>query len=303
MSNSKCLAQKAMHLYDQQGEDEMISFVRQRLDPRPTGHEHNPSSLAVLDDHSAIPVRNDRYLFLWTPSDDEPQHPLPPARSRKQQDQPFPTPIQDRPLNIGGLVTRERIVYETLKHIEINVRLGLGQSEVGNWIADDHPMTDDELMALSPRLISEIDRLSAEQVEQDAIYELMDTFGRDTAKEALPILTHEQRIVLDEGHAHSRLQPRLTPGPGVPCHHTIHSNETPGPTLPNPSTTIAQHHDHRRCRMAAQLPHLQPAGMRHRNLPRLVYPVQRRRPRPGLGRRLLHPGLRPLRAGLHNPHF
>ena len=115
-------------------------------------------------------------------------------------------------------------------------------------------MTDDELMALSPRLISEIDRLSAEQVEQDAIYELMDTFGRDTAKEALPILTHEQRIVLDEGHAHSRLQPRLTPGPGVPCHHTIHSNETPGPTLPNPSTTIAQHHDHRRCRMAAQLP-------------------------------------------------
>ena len=59
MSNSKCLAQKAMHLYDQQGEDEMISFVRQRLDPRPTGHEHNPSSLAVLDDHSAIPVRND----------------------------------------------------------------------------------------------------------------------------------------------------------------------------------------------------------------------------------------------------
>ena len=97
MTDTRCLAQKAMDIFEDEGEAQMLEFVRTNLDSRPTGQENNPKALMVLTDHSAMMAQSERYFFLWTPSAEESKHPLAATRSRNLQKQQMPTSPRQRP--------------------------------------------------------------------------------------------------------------------------------------------------------------------------------------------------------------
>ena len=96
MTDTRCLAQKAMDIFEDQGEAQMLEFVRTNLDSRPTGQENNPKALMVLTDHSAMMAQSERYFFLWTPSEEESKHPMAATKGRNLQKQPMPTSPRQR---------------------------------------------------------------------------------------------------------------------------------------------------------------------------------------------------------------
>ena len=112
MSDNNSLAQQALDTYDQEGEMDMLSFVRFRIDTRPAGQEQNESSLTVLADHTAIIVTRDRYLFLWSPTDADRHRPFIHTRPRNLQDRSMPVPHELRPIAIIRAVTTQQILHE-----------------------------------------------------------------------------------------------------------------------------------------------------------------------------------------------
>ncbi len=90
MTDTRCLAQKAMDVFEDEGEAQMLEFVRSNLDSRPTGQEKIHKALMILNDHSAMMAQSDRYFFLWTPSEEESKHPMAATRARNLQKQELP---------------------------------------------------------------------------------------------------------------------------------------------------------------------------------------------------------------------
>ena len=197
MAKIRSMAQDAMHTYDQNGEKEMLTFIRQRLDTRPAGQERNPRSLTVLQDHSAVMATTDRYFFFWTPGEEELKHPFSNTRARNVQGQPMPAHGEERQIEIAGGVSRHRILHEALKQVETNVRLGLGQSEVGQWLANDPPISEEAAWAAAPELMKQMELQTAALIEQDALYDLMDSLSREMGTEVLEAIPAEQRTRLD----------------------------------------------------------------------------------------------------------
>ncbi len=193
MTEQKCLAEQAMDIHDAQGEIEMLSFVRLRLDTRPAGHENNPSPLMVLQDHTAVMARGDRYTFLWTPDDPVNHHPLPCARTRSHRERPLPTPGELRPIPVNGAVTRERILHESLKLIETDVRLALGHSEHGAWLGNDPPVGEAALRPIAPRFIEIINEHASMHIETDEAYNLFDQYAMELAREILEATNPQER--------------------------------------------------------------------------------------------------------------
>ena len=197
MTPTNSMAQDAMKTHDQSGEKEMLAFIRRRLDTRPAGQENNPTALTVLKDHSAVMATSDRYFFLWTPGEEELKHPLGNTRGRNIQDQPMPTHGEERPMEIAGAVTRHQILHEALKHVETNVRLGMGQSEVGQWLANDPPISEETARAAAPELMRQVELQTSGVIEQDALYDLMDSLSREVALEILDAVPAQERTALD----------------------------------------------------------------------------------------------------------
>lgn len=190
------LAEQAMTIYDEHGEDEMLSFVQLRLDTRPAGHEKNTKSLIVMEDHSALMITMDRYFFLWTPSEEQSKHPLAATRTRTS-DKRVPHNANSRPVNIAGAVTRDTVLYEALKWVETDARLSLGQHANGNWVANDPPISEEKAQAIAPTLMEQIGRETSAGIEQDNIYQIMDDVAREMAQDALKAMNQDEHTALE----------------------------------------------------------------------------------------------------------
>ena len=193
MPNDKSLAEDAVDTYDNAGEAQLLQFIHNHIDPRPAGLENNPCSLMVLQDHTAVLATADNYIFLWT---NHPGYTSMPYRARRLNQTPLPTPSQTRPLNIGGALHWNSLMYQTLKVIETNVRLSLGHSPQGQWLTDDPPMDEKTVRLLAPSLIAELNKQALETIEQDAIYDLMDTLAIKMVQDALESTDASERASL-----------------------------------------------------------------------------------------------------------
>ena len=190
------LAEQALTIYDEQGEDDMLSFVQLRLDTRPAGHQDNGKSLIVMEDHSALMTTMERYFFLWTPSEEQSKHPLAATRSRSS-DKRIPHNANSRPVNIAGAVTRDTVVHEALKWVETDARISLGHHANGSWVANDPPMSEEAVQAIAPTLMEQIDREISAGIEQDEIYQIMDDLAREMAQDALKAMNQDEHSALE----------------------------------------------------------------------------------------------------------
>ena len=190
------LAEQAMNIYEEKGEDEMLSFVQLRLDPRPAGHEYSRKALLVMEDHSALMVTGDRYFFLWTPSGEQSKHPMAASRTRTSSKR-IPHNGNSRPVNVAGAVTRDTIMHEALKLVETDARLSLGHDASGSWVANDPPIGEDTVEAAAPSLVAQINTEAQGGIESDLLYQAMDDHARDMAYNALKNTSADERQALE----------------------------------------------------------------------------------------------------------
>ena len=60
-----CLAQQAMQAYDLLDEAQMLTFISRNADSHPTGFPRSEHALTVLNDHTAVLITDQQYIFLW----------------------------------------------------------------------------------------------------------------------------------------------------------------------------------------------------------------------------------------------
>lgn len=179
-----CLAQQALQTYDLLGEAPMLTLIRHSADPHPADFPRSNQALTVLKDHTAVLIASEHYVFLWRKTDSSGVF-HPPRRQRTLKDRPTPESGNERPIFLAGAVTRTSILHEALKRIETGVRLALGHSETGSWLAHDPPVTEADIHAVAPTFLKELDLQAATGAESDLLYQFMDDTAHEIAEHVI----------------------------------------------------------------------------------------------------------------------
>ena len=192
-----CLAQQAMQAYDLLDEAQMLTFISRNADSHPTGFPRSEHALTVLNDHTAILITDQQYIFLWHRTCSSGLF-HPPRRQRTLKRQPPPEPVNERPIHLGGAVTRSSILHEALKRIETDVRLELGHPETGSWLGDDPPIDETAIHETAPTFLEELSLQVSAGAETGQLYQVMDDIAREIAQDLINSTPRDEIAVIEQ---------------------------------------------------------------------------------------------------------
>ena len=207
------LAQQALNIMDEYGENRMMVFVHNNSDSRPQTHETNAHSLNVLTDHTAVAHSKELHTFIWNePHNDTVQ--LVTQTRPAINPEPFFRLPKGRAAHIAGAPSYENILWQALKNLEKDCMDAAGIEEDVRWIGEEPELSNDAGAGLAPGLLKLAAKAAAPDVETDMLWELMDDYVHESVHEILREMPQTERTALNVAlHAALLLRQQPTPQP------------------------------------------------------------------------------------------
>ena len=207
------LAQQALNIMDEYGENRMMVFVHNNSDSRPQTHEINAHSLNVLTDHTAVAHSKEVHTFVWNEPHNDTVRLVTQIRPAINPAPYFKLP-KGRAAHVAGAPSYENILWRALKELEKECMDDAGIKEDVRWLGEEPELLNDTGASLAPGLLELAARAAAPDVDSDMLWEIMEDYVHETTKDILPGILENERTALKQAiHAALLLRHKLSPQP------------------------------------------------------------------------------------------